>query len=128
MTASPAAETSYNLIYQTSTDFNTGPELPASTTALANLTNLGTAIVTLDKNATVNGVLTLSNGTLNGSTRTLTLRGNFVSNSIGNFVSGPVVFDGITTISGATTATFGAVTANSGATLNLALQRRPPLR
>ncbi len=119
MTASPAAETSYNLIYQTSTDFNTGPELPASTTALANLTNLGTAIVTLDKNATVNGVLTLSNGTLNGSTRTLTLRGNFVSNSIGNFVSGPVVFDGITTISGATTATFGAVTVNSGATLNL---------
>lgn len=119
ITATPSAESAYNLIYESSTDLATGPELPALATALANLTNQGTAIVTLDKNATVNGVLTLANGTFNAGTRTVTMRGNFVSNAIGNFVSSPVIFDGTTTITGATTATFGAVTVNSGATLNL---------
>ena len=119
ITSTPTAETTYSVVYQTTTDFTTGAELPADPTVLANLTNQGPAVVTLDKNTAVNGTLTLTNGTLNASTRTVTLRGNFVSNSIGNFTASPVIFDGATTISGTTPATFGSVTVNTGKTLTL---------
>lgn len=74
---------SYNLIYNISVATNTGPEMPTSATLLNNLTKqTGTAALTLTQTPiTVNGDLTLSNGTFAIGANSVSLEGNMVTNS-----------------------------------------------
>jgi len=117
-----SATTTYNVNYVGNTDINTANELPVSPTVLNNLTNLkvAPAIVTLSANATVNGDLVLSEGTFDGANRTLTLRGDFISNANSIFSSGTVIFDGTTLISGDSIPQFGNLNVN--ATKSLAIE------
>lgn len=76
-----------NIIYSNSgaSDYNTGPELPTSTgNVLNNLTiNCGNSArtVTLNYDVTVNGDVILTAGYFNGSSRTITAKGNWTNNN-----------------------------------------------
>jgi len=108
---------SYNLIYNGSGTVTPGNELPTSTTALNDLT-AGTS-VTLNRNITVNGTLTLSNGTFDAGTFTVTLEGNVVSNASVDFDDATLIFGGNTTISGTIDLNLDDFTVSTGSTLNL---------
>ena len=117
MSTSPGNTTNaYNVVY-TSGAITTGSELPSNTTALANLSKTGTGTVTLGSNITINGILTLSNGTFNAGTNTIDLKGNFVSSAASTLTSSPITFSGTTTVSGGSVPTFGAITVSGSSTL-----------
>lgn len=99
----------YNVVYTTGT-ISSGPELPDNTTALANLSKTGSGTLTLSKAITINGILTLSNGTFNAGSNAIDLKGNFVSNAGSTLTSGTITFSGTTAISGSATPTFGSIT------------------
>lgn len=71
----------YDVQYTNNVTLSTGAELPTSTTALNNLTKLGTSTLTLTKNITINGDLTVSAGIITdgGTARTINLDGNYIS-------------------------------------------------
>jgi len=72
-----------NVTYTGTTAITTGPEIPASTTALANLTINGTgASITLGANVTVNGNVVMTTGTLllGGFTLTYSLASQLLYN------------------------------------------------
>lgn len=122
MTSNPTNTTnSYNVVY-TSGTITSGPELPSSATALANLSKTGSGTLTLGSAVTVNGVLTLSSGSFNAGSNALTLKGNFVSNAASSLTSSAVTFAGNTTLSGSSTPTFGAVTVSGTLTPSSTLQ------
>ena len=75
LATAPTFGASVNVQYAGNATITTGPELPAATSVLANLTNNNTATVNLNQNETVNGAFTLAAGTFNVGTRTLTLKG-----------------------------------------------------
>ena len=75
LATAPTFGASVNVQYAGFATITTGPELPAATSVLANLTNNNTATVNLNQNETVNGAFTLAAGTFNVGTRTLTLKG-----------------------------------------------------
>lgn len=99
----------YNVVYTTGT-ISSGPELPDNTTALANLSKTGSGTLTLSKAITINGILTLSNGTFNAGSNAIDLKGNFVSNAGSTLTSSAITFSGTTAISGSATPTFGSIT------------------
>jgi hypothetical protein len=119
ITSAPGAVSSYDVIYNTSTSYSTGPELPTNATRLANLSNIGTATVTLASAITVNGVLTLTNGTFDAASNGITFKGNIVSNAAGIFTLSPVIFDGTTVISGSAALSLGSFLVNPSHSLNL---------
>ncbi|SHG40077.1 Por secretion system C-terminal sorting domain-containing protein [Chryseolinea serpens] len=122
ITTAPGAVSSYNVIYNGSSNISTGPELPydaTSTTRLTDLTNSGTGTISLSQATTVNGTLTLTNGTFDATTSGITFKGNIVSNAAGIFTNSAVIFDGTTVISGSIALSLGAFTVNSSHTLNL---------
>ncbi|MEX1240467.1 MAG: T9SS type A sorting domain-containing protein [Cyclobacteriaceae bacterium] len=117
MTTNPSNTTdAYNVVY-TSGTLSTGPELPTNTTALADLSKTGTGVLTLGSNITVNGTLSLTNGSFNAGTNSIDLKGNFVSSAASTLTSSPFTFSGTTTISGTATPTFGVVTISASGTL-----------
>lgn len=86
LAATPAFEASVNVQYAGHSAITSGPELPAATSVLANLTNNNTATVNLNQDQTVNGVFTLAAGAFNVGAYTLTLKGT-VSASAGVLAS-----------------------------------------
>ncbi len=123
VTNTPVATSSYSVVYDISGNISTGPELPATATELASLTKLGSAVLTLGNDITVNGTLTLSNGSFNAGTRAIDIKGNFVSNATSTLTSSSFTFSGTTTLSGGTAPIFGNVTITGSltpsATLNI---------
>lgn len=121
MTTAPGAVSSYNVIYNGSSSISTGPELPytPNDTRLTDLTVQGAGVINLSQATTINGTLTLTNGTFNAGSNAVTFKGNIVSNASGTFTSSPVVFDGTSAISGSIPLTFGAFQVNSSRTLDL---------
>lgn len=99
----------YNVVY-TSGTFQTGNELPGNTTALANLSKTGSGTLSLGSSITINGTLNLSNGTFDGSSNAIDLKGNFVSDAASILQFAPVTFSGNTTITGNTAPFFGSIT------------------
>ncbi len=117
---SVSASTTFNVYYGGSSDITVGNELPTNSTDLNDLTINNSSTVFLGSNPiTVNGILTLSNGTFDPGSNDVNMEGNFVSNSSGDFDSNTVVFAGNTTISGSVVPIFYDIKVNSGATLNL---------
>jgi hypothetical protein len=110
MNLAPTATTSYDIVYDIASAISTGVELLSSTTALDDLTKIGSATLTLDKGITINGILTLTSGTLDAGANSIDFKGNFVSNSPSTLTSSSLTFSGITTISGGTTPTFNNIT------------------
>ncbi|MCB0490478.1 MAG: T9SS type A sorting domain-containing protein [Cyclobacteriaceae bacterium] len=106
----PQAQTSYDIVYNIANDIATGSEIPAIASQLRNVTKTGGAALTLSQSVTINGNLTLSNGSFNAGANTVNLAGNFVANSTSILTSSPFVFSGNTTISGGALVQFGAVT------------------
>jgi hypothetical protein len=121
ITTAPGAISSYNVIYNGSTSISTGPELPytPNNTRLTDLSTQGAGVITLSQPTTVNGTLTLSNGTFDAASNAVTFIGNIVSNASGIFTSSPVVFNGTSVISGSIPLTMGAFQVNSSHSLNL---------
>lgn len=115
----PACTGTYNVLYQNSGSINSGAELPASLTKLANLTKEGTGTVTLTSNIRVNGNLLLTDGTLDAASTTITQVGNFTSNATASMSNSTITFAGSTTISGSTIPELGNVNVLAGSTLNL---------
>ncbi|MFZ6012220.1 MAG: beta strand repeat-containing protein, partial [Bacteroidota bacterium] len=116
-----AAGNSYNVTY-TGGSMTTGLELPDPTDGedLNNLTiNGGT--VTLNQNITINGTMTLSSSTLNGSTFTITMQGSAWNDDSGDYnpQTSSVIFDGTTTVGGTSTPQFGNIQLLTGRTLTL---------
>lgn len=110
MTASPNNTTNaYNVVYNTTSPISSGPELPSNTTALANLTKLGSGTLTLISDITVNGILTFSSGTFNSGANDLNLKGNLVSNAASVLTGSNVTFSGTSIISGSTPPVFGGI-------------------
>lgn len=110
MTASPNNTTNaYNVVYNTTSPISSGPELPSNTTALANLTKLGSGTLTLASDITVNGILTFSSGTFNSGANDLNLKGNLVSNAASVLTGSNVTFSGTSIISGSTPPVFGGI-------------------
>lgn len=110
LTSIPAAAGTYDLTYNIASAINSGPEL---TTNIANLTKLGTAVLTAQNDFTVNGDLTLSNGSFDFGSNTVSLNGDFVANAASTLTNATITFDGVTNLSGAQTPTFGAITVNN---------------
>jgi hypothetical protein len=74
--------TSYDLLYTNAGAINSGPELPASSTLLGNLTKQGAGTLTINQADTqVNGDLTLSSGTFALGSNNLILKGNMICNA-----------------------------------------------
>lgn len=73
LSAAPTFGTSVNLGYTGSTALTTGIEMPNSASVLNNLSINNSAGVSLGSSATVNGILTLTNGNLTTNLNTLTL-------------------------------------------------------
>ncbi len=110
MTTSPNNTTNaYNVVYNTTSPISSGPELPSNTTALANLTKLGSGTLTLTSGITVNGVLTFSSGTFDSGGKPLDIKGNLVSNAASVLTSSNVTFSGTSVISGSTPLVFGGI-------------------
>lgn len=113
MTTAPSnTVNAYNVVYDNDSDINTGPELPTNATALANLTKLANGIggLTLMSNITINGILTLADGSFTAGSNSIDLKGNFVSSATSTLTSSAITFSGTTTISGGVAPTFGAIT------------------
>ena len=110
MTTSPNNTTNaYNVVYNNTSPISSGPELPINTTALANLTKLGSGTLTLASGITVNGTLTFSSGTFNSGIHALDLKGNLVSNAPSVLTGSDITFSGTTIISGGTPPVFGGI-------------------
>jgi hypothetical protein len=99
----------YNVTYNNSSSATTGPELPSNNTALSNLTKSGSGSVTLNSAITVNGILTLSSGSFNAGSNSISLKGNMVANASSTLTSSTITFSGNTTISGSAAPVFGPV-------------------
>ncbi|MCX6028509.1 MAG: hypothetical protein NT169_04290, partial [Chloroflexi bacterium] len=94
LSGTPVFGASVNVSYSGTGDVATGAELPTAATVLNDLTINRASTVTLNQDQTVNGALTLTSGTLEVSTRTLTLKG-LVASTTGNLTSaaaGTVVY------------------------------------
>ncbi|MEO1052808.1 MAG: T9SS type A sorting domain-containing protein [Bacteroidota bacterium] len=122
MTSAPVAQTSYDVIYDAGGAMSTGVELPTSATELNDLTKNGSGTVTLGSNVTVNGVLTLSNGTFDAGSNQVTLDGNFVSNATSTLTNSTFVFATSTILSGSASPSFNNVTVSGVFTPNLNYQ------
>lgn len=99
LSTTPTLGISVDVIYNGSTGVSTGNELPVSTTVLNDLTINNSGDVTLSAAVTVNGVLTLTDGSfITDGTNLLTMSaGSSVSGaSNSSFVSGPVAKIGST--------------------------------
>lgn len=106
----PQAVTSYDIVYELANDISTGSEVPSLPSQLRNVTKTGGAAVMLSKDITINGDLTLSNGSFNASTFNVDLKGNLIANSTSILTSSSFTFSDNTTISGGALVQFGAVT------------------
>ena len=113
------AVTSYDVLYTNSSvsAITTGPELPASTTQLRNLTINSTGQVNLNSAITVNGILTFTSGVFNAGSNAIDLKGNLVSNNPSQLTNSSITFSGNTTVSGAQQVTFGNITVTGTGTL-----------
>lgn len=122
MTNNPTNTTNaYNVVYGVGT-FTSGPELPSSTTALANLSKTGSGTVTLASAITINGTLTLSSGNFNAGSNAIDFKGNFVSNAGSTFTSSSVTFSGTSIISGSSAPVFGSVSISGTLTPSINVQ------
>jgi hypothetical protein len=111
ITTAPTNTTSaYNVVYTNSSPVTAGPELPTGVDALNNLTVQGGDEITLAADVTINGNLTLTSGSFDAATQTVTLEGNFVSNATSDIDQSPFIFAGTTALSGGTSPIFGAIT------------------
>ncbi len=134
LNGSPTFAGTVNLIYGNSITAPTitpGSELPSSATALANFTVSGTT-VHLDRDITVNGVLSLSGAAavLHAGTFSITMNGSWANSaSVTAFASGTgtVTFAGNAnrTISGSSATTFNDLTVALGAANSLTLTTAP---
>lgn len=106
----PSTSSSYDVIYDIATGISSGNELPSSSTALNNLTKLGSAQLTLASDITINGDFTLTNGPFDASTNSIDFKGNFISNATSSLTSSALTFSGTTVISGSQTPTFNDIT------------------
>lgn len=106
----PSAQTSYDLVYDISTNISTGAEVPNLTTELRHVTKQGGATLTLTEPFTINGNLTLTNGIFDAGSNAIDLKGNFVANSTSVLTGSPFTFSGTTNISGGALIQFGEVT------------------
>jgi hypothetical protein len=118
MTTSPNnVANAYNVIYNITSPISTGPELPSNTTVLSNFTKQGSGALTLASDMTINGVLTLSDGSFNSGSNDIDIKGNLVSNAASTLTSSSVTFSGTTIISGSATPTFGGITISGSGSL-----------
>lgn len=106
----PSAQTSYDLVYDISTNISSGAEVPNLTTELRHVTKQGGATLTLTEPFTINGNLTLTNGIFDAGSNAIDLKGNFVANSTSVLTGSPFTFSGTTNISGGALIQFGEVT------------------
>jgi hypothetical protein len=90
LSLTPTFGTSVNLIYNNTSATLTGLELPVSTTVLNNLTINDAAGVTLNANATLKGILTLTSGQLITGVNLLTMAPTATTTgaSSGSYVNG----------------------------------------
>ncbi|MBK7257970.1 MAG: hypothetical protein IPI01_09250 [Ignavibacteriae bacterium] len=134
LSGTPTFAGTVNVTYGNSVSMPTitpGNELPVSTAVLNNLTVSGTT-VTIDRDITVNGTLSLSGAAavLNAGAFTITMNGNW-TNSASTSAFGPgtstVVFGGNTnrTIAGTAATTFNHLTVALGAGNSLTLTTAP---
>jgi HYDIN/CFA65/VesB family protein/type IX secretion system substrate protein len=88
----PVFGTSVNVSYPGSSSVTTGDEIPSSSTVLNNLTvNDAAGVILGSGGATVNGTLTLTNGTLDNSTNNVTMaNGTTISRTGGSLTAVPV--------------------------------------
>ncbi|MFN3405692.1 MAG: beta strand repeat-containing protein [Cytophagaceae bacterium] len=103
ISSTPVFQGTIDLAYNLSTNNFTGNEIPVSNSVLRNFTlsNTNNTTLTLYHNLTVNGILTVNNGsTLDANSRTITLNGNFTNN--GNFspATSTVIVNGVVSFSG----------------------------
>jgi hypothetical protein len=109
-TAPTNTTNAYNVVYTNSSPITAGAELPTGTDALSSVTVQGGDEVTIASDITINGNLTLTSGSFDAGTQTVTLEGNFVSNATSDIDQSTFVFAGNTTLSGSTSPIFGAIT------------------
>ena len=111
LTSRPVALGNYNVFYQGAA-MNTGLELPAplNTTALFDLTINGGSVA-LTQDLTINGYFTANSSTLNGSTFTITMNGDFWDLNGGSFTpaTGLVIFNGNTSVTGTVDPSFNNI-------------------
>lgn len=117
----PSAVTTYDVVYNVSTDVVTGSEIPTDPTLLVirNVTKNGSANLSFDQSIVITGNLTINNGTIISGANSIELRGNFAANSASNLDGSTFIFAGTSTISGIALLSFDLVTINSGATVTL---------
>src|SRR5690606_2896991 len=116
--ASPDVTGVYNVVYNNSSPINSGPELPSEPDRLNDLTVAGATDVALTDDFTINGDLMLSSGNLEAGVSTVTLEGDIIGNSSGNFTSSTLVFNGTSNFSGSSIPELGNVVIEDGATVN----------
>ncbi len=100
ISAAPYFDGGVNLRYtSTTTSVPTGPEVPSSSSVLQDLSIIcDTQTVTLASPMTVNGTMTLSNGTLNNDSQSLTMANNSYIRRATGVVSSPIVWAGIANV------------------------------
>ncbi|MBX2916026.1 MAG: T9SS type A sorting domain-containing protein [Cyclobacteriaceae bacterium] len=113
--------TSYSVIYTGSGNVNTANEIPSLATSLANLTieKPYPNVVTLSTNVTINGDLGITGGSLSGTNRSITLKGNFISNGRAALSGGTFTFDGATIFSGDSIPQLTDILITSGSSLQI---------
>lgn len=119
LSGTPVFGTSVNVIYTGSGALTTGTELPASTSVLNNLTMNRSGTVTLGAARTVNGTLTLTQGTFSNGSNLSMASGSTISRDTGTLSSAPT-FSGTVNVvyTGATGVTTGNELPTSTTALN----------
>ncbi len=114
----PQAQTTYDVVYDISSDITTGSELPLAS-GLRNLTKDGAATLNFDQSVILSGNLTITNGIFNLAGNDIELAGNLIANSASQFAGSDIIFAGTSSISGSAALNLENVTIANSASVTL---------